>query len=182
MKEAYDSASVRVRRSGYEGSGFVFYFARCKDRKALAAYVSSLPGGEKLRGQDIPYGYSLSRATTVLPGVIPEAAGTHLWEAHMAVVAAGGKDKVTPVAERRHWHHEIGHTVEWFAAAHSEEVDRHTSMIQSASVKYEGTVEASAYCNEFLCECVDLMLMGSEAGAESGLPFVMPWCRAGGGK
>jgi hypothetical protein len=186
MKETCDTATVRVRRSGYEGSGFVFYFARCKDRKALAAYVARLPGGAKFKGEGAPYGYSYSRFTEALPDVMPESFNGGLWEAHMIVVAAGGKDKVTPAEERRIWHHEVGHVVESFAEAYEHNVlpsyMRLVADGKAAAVLKESPSEAPAYCNEFLCECVDLVLMGSDAEAKSGLPNVMPWCKAGGAK
>jgi len=178
MKELSKSHPVQVYRSGYADSGFVFYFVRCRDRKTLADYVAKLPGGEQFEKDGEPFGFSYTGSIAVLPGVIPEADGTDLWVAYMVVVGGGVIDHgvtITAEDERRHWYHEIGHVVENFVEAHSTAVDKHLHDDWKGA-RYEGTVEAAAYCNEFLCGSLDAFYASSDAGAKSGLPFVMPWC------
>jgi hypothetical protein len=111
---------------------------------------------------------------------MPEADGTRLWEVHMAVVGGGIVDRgvaITAEDERRHWYHEIGHAVEFFRDAHCSAVVLHFGDEATREKESEGTVEASAYCNEFLCGSLDAFYAGSDAGAKSGMPLIMPWCK-----
>ena len=180
MKELTQESPYDIRRCGYANSGFVFYFVRCHSRKALGDYVAKLPNGKRFESKKEPYGYSYSRQTVVLPGTLPEAHGADLWEAHIIVAESGvieNGEAISQREERRHWYHEIGHTVESFCdvfdAYNWDFMCRNTG-------NREGTVEASAYCNEFLCDALDQFLAGSSAPAMSGLPFIMPWCNTKG--
>lgn len=173
MKELTKESPYEIRRCGYAGSGFVFYFVRCHTRKALGDYVAKLPGGRRFKKGEEPYGYSYSRWTTALPGTLPEARGGALWEAYMIVAEHGVLERgeaVTPREERRHWYHEIGHVAESFAQAY----------FDTDGCYQDGSDEAAAYCNEFLGDALDRFLACDDSPAESGLPFIMPWI--GGGK
>lgn len=175
MKELTQDSPYDIRRCGYAGSGFVFYFVRCRTRKALGDYVAKLSNGARFKKGKEPYGYSYSRWTTALPGTLPEAHNGALWEAYMIVAEHGVLERgeaVTPQEERRHWYHEIGHTSENFAKAFNWILD---SFLLRPMVMLEPATEAAAYCNEFLCESLDLFLSGTDAPASSGLPFIMPW-------
>jgi hypothetical protein len=173
MKEekSNEANRYRIRRCGYNGSGFVFYFVRCADAKALADYVAKLPGGkvfskdEEGRGPN-GYCYSLGREAT--PEIIPEGFAGSVYETHILAV-----ENDDARVERRHWYHEIGHAV-------NSCVDSHIRMLDVCDTKdgdYEDGdyEEAPAYFNEFLLESLDLFLAGSAEPTVSGLPFVMPW-------
>ena len=176
MKELTKDSPYEIRRCGYSGSGFVFYFVRCHSRKALGDYVAKLPNGKRFKKGEEPYGYSYSHWTTTLPGTLPESHDGALWEAHIIVAECGVLEHgeiVTKQEERRHWYHEIGHTVDAF-------MDAYGDAVTVEEVCADKVVESPAYCNEFLCESLDLFLSGTDAPAASGLPFIMPWI--GGGK
>lgn len=170
-KELSKKNPVRVTRHGYEGSGFVFYFVECYDRKALKNYAMGDPRNASFfENGDLPFGLSYSARISVLPNVFPEARDTNLWVAYLLV--ASTDDKYTLLARdvRRHWNHEIGHTVQSFL---SEYVD------DWPECPRETYNEAAAYCNEFLGDCLDALLGNMDRKASSGLPLMFPWTEAG---
>lgn len=180
MKELSKDNPVQIRRSGYAGSGFVFYFVRCLDRKALAQFAAGLPHGPVYTAEDAPYGLTHTFTADTLEGIIPEAHDGRLWSAYIMVAECFDKeDCLTPVQRRRHWYHEIGHTVDFFCQALTNKFAHgpYGSCTPRAELN-EYFTEAPALCNEFLCECLDIMLRGSVEDACSGLPQIMPWIPA----
>jgi hypothetical protein len=182
MKEVSQKNPVQVRRCGYAKSGFVFYFVRCRGRKALAEYLTRLPDTPKYTAKDAPYGYCHSHYSDTLGGdIIPEAYNGRLFTVNIVVAACG----LTPREERRHWYHEIGHAVAYFRESHAcfmtEELGENDFAAENAKID-EAFEEAPAMCNEFLCECLDIMQAGRDDAASSGLPFVMPWLNEKGTK
>jgi len=166
--------NVTTRMTGYDGSGFVFYFVRCSSRKALADYLkathTTAPEGADIRTIDA---IAVTSRTDVLRGIIshaapvsPTSANDFIVESHLVVV--GDAD---PVLERRRWYHEIGHVVDWCA--------QHAACIRREyGIKAEGQCsdeETKALFNEFLLDVLDKFLANSPERGESGLETAMPW-------
>lgn len=189
MKELTSADPVHHRRVGYPGTGYAFHLVRCLDHAALRDYVKKIPGvlrepwfsgSEK----EIPDGFTACRSTTVLKGIVPEAVGDFLCEAHLVVVAvpgaAGAEWLPGPRREElRRWRHEIGHAVDF---CHEDEywkafragIDLHFDGKNSGMFD-DLDDEFPAFCNEFLCEAVDAMMSGDAFAAASGFRTVFPW-------
>lgn len=168
MKEASEKQTV-VKRHGYKGSGFVFYFVSCYDREALKEYALRTPGNERFfENGNLPFGLSYCARADVLEGVIPEAKGTELWAGYMLVARTDKKYPLSTRDVRRHWHHEIGHMAVFFDDAYN--------AMDSVN---EYDEEAGAYCTEFLEECLDGLFGTWSTPPMSGMPLLFPWTEAG---
>lgn len=169
MKEASDKDTV-VKRHGYKGSGFVFYFVSCYDREALKEFALRHPGNERFfENGNLPFGLSYCSKADVLEGVIPEAKGTELWAGYMLVARTDKKYPLSTRDVRRHWHHEIGHMADFFYNAYN----------FTPGYTCEQWEEAAAYCTEFLEECLDELFGTWSTPPMSGMPLLFPWTDAG---
>jgi hypothetical protein len=162
-----------VRRTGYNGSGFAFYFVRCQDRKSFKQCVATAS-----RGQRVPHiadidGFTVCIREEVIRGTLeqsapitPKSAGDFIVETHM-IVKACPENKAE---EMKTWYHEVGHAVD-FCAQHMAIIRR------DHGVKAEGQCsdeETRALLSEFLMSSLDNFLNGGEH-ASSGLLTAMPW-------
>jgi hypothetical protein len=157
-------AFEREFRFGYNGSGLSFRFVEFTDRKRMAAYIKSKFGGPALNPKALPYAYTVETGTeATLIGTVPEADSDGDVREFVMMVAGDPEDPLTLREARRHWHHEIGHAVDY----------------ATAYVRHEYGVkddELPAYLAEFLCDALDGFL-GEDYRRyvpESGLPFVLP--------
>lgn len=174
MKESSKKQATVVKRHGYKGSGFVFYFVSCYDREALKEFALRHPGNERFfENGNLPFGLSYCSKADVLEGVIPEAKGTELWAGYMLVARTDKKYPLSTRDVRRHWHHEIGHMVEFFCNWHARMVD------DMPELSNECYTEAAAYCTEFLEECLDELFGTWSTPPMSGMPLLFPWTDAG---
>lgn len=185
MKELTSADPVHHRRVGYPGTGYAFHLVRCLDHAALRDYVKKIPGVLRepwFSGPDksVPDGFTVCRPSTVLKGIVSEAAGDFLCEVHIVVVAAPGS--TTPAGgyggeaireELRRWRHEIGHAVAFSGA----ELPSALSGVGPGYARAASVCafEFPAFCNEFLCEAVDAMMSGDAFAAASGFRTVFPW-------
>jgi hypothetical protein len=157
-------AFEREFRFGYNGSGLSFRFVEFTDRKQMVAHIESKFGRPVLNPKALPYAYTAETGTeATLVGTVPEADSAGNVREFVMMVAGDPEDPLTPREARRHWHHEIGHAVDYAA----EYVRREYGVADG---------ELPAYLTEFLCDALDGFL--GEAYKlyvpESGLPFVLP--------
>ena len=157
-------ASKREFRFGYSGSGLSFRFVEFTDRKRMVAHIKSKFGRPALNPKALPYAYTVETETeATLVGTIPEADSAGNVREFVMMVAGDPEDPLTLRETRRHWHHEIGHAVDYA-----------TEYVRYAYGVTDG--ELPAYLAEFLCDALDGFL--GEAYKlyvpESGLPFVLP--------
>lgn len=154
----------REFRFGYNGSGLSFRFVEFTDRRQMVAHIESKFGRPVLNPKALPYAYTAETETeATLVGTVPEADSDGNVREFVMMVAGDPEDPLTPRETRRHWHHEIGHAVDYAA-----EYVRHEYGVADD--------ELPAYLTEFLCDALDGFL--GEAYKlyvpESGLPFVLP--------
>jgi hypothetical protein len=157
-------AFEREFRFGYNGSGLSFRFVEFTDRKQMVAHIESKFGRPVLNPKALPYAYTAETGTeATLVGTVPEADSAGNVREFVMMVAGDPEDPLTLREARRHWHHEIGHAVDYAA-----EYVRHEYGVADG--------ELPAYLTEFLCDALDGFL--GEAYKlyvpESGLPFVLP--------
>jgi hypothetical protein len=173
MSSTDSKAKTYVRRTGYNGSGFAFYFVRCQDRKSFKQCVATASKGQRVPNIADIDGFTTCAREEVMRGVIeqsapiaPKSIGDFIVETHM-IVKADATDKA---GERSTWYHEIGHAVD-FCAQHMAIVRR------DHGVKAEGQCsdeETRALLSEFLMSSLDSFLEDGEH-ASSGLLTAMPW-------
>lgn len=164
MSSEEKKAFEREFRFGYNGSGLSFRFVEFTDRKQMVAHIESKFGRPVLNPKALPYAYTAETGTeATLVGTVPEADSAGNVREFVMMVAGDPEDPLTPREARRHWHHEIGHAVDYAA----EYVRREYGVADG---------ELPAYLTEFLCDALDGFL--GEAYKlyvpESGLPFVLP--------
>lgn len=164
MSSEEKKAFEREFRFGYNGSGLSFRFVEFTDRKQMVAHIESKFGRPVLNPKALPYAYTAETETeATLVGTVPEADSAGNVREFVMMVAGDPEDPLTPREARRHWHHEIGHAVDYAA----EYVRREYGVADG---------ELPAYLTEFLCDALDGFL--GEAYKlyvpESGLPFVLP--------
>lgn len=164
MSSEEKKAFEREFRFGYNGSGLSFRFVEFTDRKQMVAHIESKFGRPVLNPKALPYAYTAETGTeATLVGTVPEADSAGNVREFVMMVAGDPEDPLTPREARRHWHHEIGHAVDYAA-----EYVRHEYGVADG--------ELPAYLTEFLCDALDGFL--GEAYKlyvpESGLPFVLP--------
>ena len=154
----------REFRFGYSGSGLSFRFVEFADRERMVAHIESKFGRPALSPKSLPYAYTVETETeATLVGTVPEADGAGNVREFVMMVAGDPEDPLTLRETRRHWHHEIGHAVDY-----ATEYVRYAYGVTDS--------ELPAYLAEFLCDALDGFL--GEAYElyvpESGLPFVLP--------
>lgn len=164
MSSEEKKAFEREFRFGYNGSGLSFRFVEFTDRKQMVAHIESKFGRPVLNPKALPYAYTAETGTeATLVGTVPEADSAGNVREFVMMVAGDPEDPLTLREARRHWHHEIGHAVDYAA-----EYVRHEYGVADG--------ELPAYLTEFLCDALDGFL--GEAYKlyvpESGLPFVLP--------
>lgn len=164
MSSEEKKAFEREFRFGYNGSGLSFRFVEFTDRKQMVAHIESKFGRPVLNPKALPYAYTAETETeATLVGTVPEADSAGNVREFVMMVAGDPEDPLTLREARRHWHHEIGHAVDYAA-----EYVRHEYGVADG--------ELPAYLTEFLCDALDGFL--GEAYKlyvpESGLPFVLP--------
>lgn len=164
MSSEEKKAFEREFRFGYNGSGLSFRFVEFTDRKQMVAHIESKFGRPVLNPKALPYAYTAETGTeATLVGTVPEADSAGNVREFVMMVAGDPEDPLTLREARRHWHHEIGHAVDYAA----EYVRREYGVADG---------ELPAYLTEFLCDALDGFL--GEAYKlyvpESGLPFVLP--------
>lgn len=164
MSSEEKKAFGREFRFSYGGSGLSFRFVEFTDRERMAAYIKSKFGGPALNPAALPYAYTAETGTeATLVGMVPEADGAGNVREFVMMVAGDPEDPLTLREARRHWHHEIGHAVDYAA-----EYVRHEYGVAGG--------ELPAYLTEFLCDALDGFL-GEDYKLyvpESGLPFALP--------
>lgn len=164
MSSEEKKAFEREFRFGYGGSGLSFRFVEFTDRRQMAAYIESKFGGPAFNPEALPYAYTAETETeATLVGTVPEADSAGNVREFVMMVAGDPEDPLTLREARRHWHHEIGHAVDYAA-----EYVRHEYGVADG--------ELPAYLTEFLCDALDGFL-GEDYKLyvpESGLPFVLP--------
>lgn len=157
-------AFKREFRFGYGGSGLSFRFVEFTDRRQMVAHIESKFGRPVLNPKALPYAYTAETETeATLVGTVPEADSAGNVREFVMMVAGDPEDPLTLREARRHWHHEIGHAVDYAA-----EYVRHEYGVADG--------ELPAYLTEFLCDALDGFL-GEDYRRyvpESGLPFVLP--------
>lgn len=164
MSSEEKKAFEREFRFGYNGSGLSFRFVEFTDRRQMVAHIESKFGRPVLNPKALPYAYTAETGTeATLVGTVPEADSAGNVREFVMMVAGDPEDPLTLREARRHWHHEIGHAVDYAA-----EYVRHEYGVADD--------ELPAYLTEFLCDALDGFL--GEAYKlyvpESGLPFVLP--------
>lgn len=164
MSSEEKKAFEREFRFGYNGSGLSFRFVEFTDRRQMVAYIESKFGRPVLNPKALPYAYTAETETeATLVGTVPEADSAGNVREFVMMVAGDPEDPLTLREARRHWHHEIGHAVDYAA-----EYVRHEYGVADG--------ELPAYLTEFLCDALDGFL-GEDYKRyvpESGLPFVLP--------
>lgn len=164
MSSEEKKAFEREFRFGYNGSGLSFRFVEFTDRRQMVAHIESKFGRPVLNPKALPYAYTAETETeATLVGAVPEADSAGNVREFVMMVAGDPEDPLTLREARRHWHHEIGHAVDYAA----EYVRREYGVADG---------ELPAYLTEFLCDALDGFL-GEDYRRyvpESGLPFVLP--------
>lgn len=164
MSSEEKKAFEREFRFGYNGSGLSFRFVEFTDRRQMVAHIESKFGRPVLNPKALPYAYTAETETeATLVGTVPEADSAGNVREFVMMVAGDPEDPLTLREARRHWHHEIGHAVDYAA----EYVRREYGVADG---------ELPAYLTEFLCDALDGFL-GEDYRRyvpESGLPFVLP--------
>lgn len=163
MKKEKQAFSIKHIKTGYPGTGFSFHLVRCDSREALHHAVSTIPGVQKNQPWfadpehgDVPDGFTCAVEENVIPGILRESAGSFNCEVYLVVNSASE-------CERRVWHHEIGHAVDFVTRLYAKALKA-----KGLEVTPERRTEIPAYTNEYLCEETDNMLSGAPCGAVSG--------------
>lgn len=157
------AVSPKCRRFGYAGSGFSFIFARYPDSKSLARATGARDS------RDLT-GYSKAWPELVFPDVVREQFRGNVFNVELSAVACADAR-----AERRRWHHEIGHAVDFCVSQYRTYVFAFTGR---APVESEVS-EFKASLTEYLADAA-AVFMNELAGAEpdqavSTLPQTLPW-------
>lgn len=167
---------VHHRRIGYANTGYAFHLVRCLDHKDLRDYVKAIPSVRPepwFKGPDseVPDGFTVCRADSVFPDLMPEAVGDFLCEVYVVVVADNDVRR-----ERRRWHHEIGHACD-FGQTQVPGVFRAKGCLDHGQKYFmNGAIEEfPGMCNELLCEAVDCMFEGDVNAVVSGFESLFPW-------